>query len=244
MKITVDPHVHTIASGHAYSTLNDYIEEAKSIGLEMFAMTDHAPTMPGASDIFHFFNQVVIPREVDGVKILRGIEANVVGFDGSIDVPIKLMKRMDLIIGSFHPVCFPTGTKAENTRAYVEMMKKDLIQIIGHPGNLNVEVDIEEIVRVAKYYDVLIEINNSTFKNFSRRGSEENCEKFIELGLKHDIEFAVSSDAHVRYELGRFEHSISKLEKYAVPIEKIANANAESMIRFLKRKGKLLNEFD
>jgi putative hydrolase len=244
MKILVDPHVHTIASGHAYSTLNDYIEEAKSIGLEMFALTDHATSMPGASDVFHFYNQVVIPREVDGVKILRGIEANVVGFDGTIDVSNKLLKRMDLIIGSFHPICFPAGTKAENTRAYVEMMKRDLIQIIGHPGNLHVEVDIEEIVRVAKFYDVLIEINNSTFKNLSRRGSDVNCERFIEMGLKHDIEFSVSSDAHIRYELGRFEHSISKLEKYAVPIEKIANANAESMIRFLKRKGKLLNEFD
>ena len=244
MRITVDPHVHTIASGHAYSTLNDYIEEAKSIGLEMFAMTDHAPTMPGASDIFHFYNQIIIPREIDGIKILRGIEANVVGFDGTIDVPIKLMKRLDLIIGSFHPICFSTGTKSENTHAYIEMMKRDLVQIIGHPGNLHVEVDIEEIVRVAKYYDVLIEINTSTFKEGSRIVSEANCEKFIEMGLKHDIECSVSSDSHIRYELCRFENSIGKLEKFSVPVEKIANRNAESMIQFLKRKGKLINEFD
>ena len=243
MKILVDPHVHTIASGHAYSTLNDYIEEAKIKGLEMFAMTDHAKTMPGTADVFHFYNQIVIPREVDGIKILRGIEANVIGFDGTIDVPVRLAKRMDLIIGSFHPVCLPVGTKAENTKAYIEMLKKDFIQIIGHPGNLHVEVDIEEVVKAAKFYDVLIEINNSTFKNGSRSGSDLNCEKFIEIGLKEDIQFAVSSDSHIRYELGVFDNSLEKLNKYGVTIDKIANATADSMIQYLKRKGKLADDF-
>lgn len=244
MKIKVDPHVHTIASGHAYSTLNDYIEEAKKTGLEMFALTDHAPTMPGASDLFHFYNSIVIPREVDGVKILRGIEANVVGFDGTIDVPVRLLKRLDLIIGSFHPVCFPAGTRAENTRAYIEMMKRDLIQVIGHPGNLNVEVDIEEIVRVAKFYEVLIEINNSTFKGGSREGSEGNCDRFIEYGIKHGVGFSVSSDAHIRYELGRFDLSIDHLKKYEVPLSQVVNRDAASMIQFLRGKGKLLDAFD
>lgn len=244
MRILVDPHVHSIASGHAYSTLNDYLEEAKKIGLEMFAMTDHAPTMPGSCDIFHFFNQTVIPREVDGVKILRGVEANIVGADGEIDVPKRLLKRLDLVIGSYHPICFPAGTKAENTRAYVELMKQDLVQILGHPGNLHVEVDIEEIVKVAAYYDVLIEINNSTFKNGARVGSEANCDQFIDLGMKHNVGFSVSSDAHIRYELGRFEHSIAHLECFGVPLDRIVNRDAASMTAFLKRKGKLLDVSD
>jgi putative hydrolase len=224
--------------------LNDYIEEAKNMGLEMFAITDHAPKMPGSSDIFHFYNQSVIPREVDGIKILRGVEANIISFDGELDIPLKLHKRMDLVIGSFHPVCFPAGSKLENTRAYIELMKRDLVQILGHPGNLHVEVDIEEVVKAAVFYDVLIEINNSTFKKGSRYGSDDNCERFIELGLNEGANFAVSSDAHIRYELGRFENSIEKLEKFNVPMDRIANRNAEAMIRFLKRKGKLANDFD
>ena len=243
MKILVDTHVHTIASGHAYSTLNDYIEEAKIKGLEMFALTDHAIAMPGTADVFHFYNQVVIPREVNGIKILRGTEANVIDFNGSIDVEEKLKDTLDLIIGSFHPICLATGSKKDNTNAYINMMKKDQIQIIGHPGNLQVEIDIEEFVKAAKYYDIAIEINNSTFTTFSRKGSEKNCEQIIEMGLKHDAFFAVSSDAHIRYDLGNFTEALSRINKYNVPIEKIVNANSKSMIDFLMRKGKLLNGF-
>ncbi|MCK5764194.1 MAG: PHP domain-containing protein [Clostridiales bacterium] len=243
MKILVDTHVHTIASGHAYSTLNDYIEEAKIKGLEMFALTDHAIAMPGTAGVFHFYNQVVIPREVNGIKILRGTEANVIDFNGTIDVEEKLRDTLDLIIGSFHPICLATGSKKDNTNAYINMMKRNQIQIIGHPGNLQVEIDIEEFVKAAKYYDIAIEINNSTFTTISRKGSEKNCEQIIEMGLKHDAFFTVSSDAHIRYDLGNFTEALSRINKYNVPIEKIVNANSKSMIDFLMRKGKLTNGF-
>lgn len=37
----VDLHMHTVASTHAYSTLHDYIAEAKRKGIKLFAITDH-----------------------------------------------------------------------------------------------------------------------------------------------------------------------------------------------------------
>lgn len=37
----VDLHMHTVASTHAYSTLSDYIAEAKRKGIKLFAITDH-----------------------------------------------------------------------------------------------------------------------------------------------------------------------------------------------------------
>lgn len=41
----VDLHMHTVASTHAYSTLHDYIAEAKRKGIKLFAITDHGPDM-------------------------------------------------------------------------------------------------------------------------------------------------------------------------------------------------------
>lgn len=35
----VDLHMHTVASTHAYSTLSDYIAEAKRKGIKLFAIT-------------------------------------------------------------------------------------------------------------------------------------------------------------------------------------------------------------
>lgn len=37
----VDLHMHTVASTHAYSTLSDYIAQAKQKGIKLFAITDH-----------------------------------------------------------------------------------------------------------------------------------------------------------------------------------------------------------
>ncbi len=73
----VDLHMHTVASTHAYSTLSDYIAQAKQKGIKLFAITDHGPDMEDAPHHWHFINMRIWPRVVDGVGILRGIEANI-----------------------------------------------------------------------------------------------------------------------------------------------------------------------
>ena len=41
MKDILDLHTHTIASGHAYNTMNEMIAAAKSRGLEIYGITEH-----------------------------------------------------------------------------------------------------------------------------------------------------------------------------------------------------------
>lgn len=43
MDIVVDSHTHTIASGHAYSTILENALAAKNKGLKLLCTTDHAP---------------------------------------------------------------------------------------------------------------------------------------------------------------------------------------------------------
>ncbi|AID78130.1 hypothetical protein ECOLIN_05850 [Escherichia coli Nissle 1917] len=96
----VDLHMHTVASTHAYSTLSDYIAQAKQKGIKLFAITDHGPDMEDAPHHWHFINMRIWPRVVDGVGILRGIEANIKNVDGEIDC--KMFDSLDLIIAGFH----------------------------------------------------------------------------------------------------------------------------------------------
>ena len=49
LKYCLDTHTHTVASGHAYSTIHEMVEFAKQKGLSLLAITDHAPTMPGST---------------------------------------------------------------------------------------------------------------------------------------------------------------------------------------------------
>ena len=63
MKIIADTHAHTLASGHAYSTIKEMAAAAKAKGLKALALTEHAPEMPGTCGLFYFQNLDVVPRD-------------------------------------------------------------------------------------------------------------------------------------------------------------------------------------
>jgi len=71
----IDLHTHTIASGHAFGTVWENARAAKARGLEMIAITDHGPSMPGASNQLYFRCGDRIPRIIEGVKVLFGVES-------------------------------------------------------------------------------------------------------------------------------------------------------------------------
>jgi putative hydrolase len=48
MQLSADLHCHTIASGHAFSTLSEMASGAARRGLDLIAITDHGPSMDGA----------------------------------------------------------------------------------------------------------------------------------------------------------------------------------------------------
>ena len=49
MRFTLDTHTHTIASGHAYNTIDEMAVYAAGQGVTHLAITDHAPKMPGSA---------------------------------------------------------------------------------------------------------------------------------------------------------------------------------------------------
>lgn len=131
----VDLHMHTVASTHAYSTLSDYIAEAKRKGIKLFAITDHGPDMEDAPHHWHFINMRIWPRLVDGVGILRGIEANIKNINGEIDCSGKMFDSLDLIIAGFHEPVFAPHDKETNTQAMIATIASGKVHIISHPGN-------------------------------------------------------------------------------------------------------------
>ena len=59
----VDLHTHTIASGHAYSTIEAMIKAAEQKGIRLFGITEHAPEMPGTCSGLYFNNLCVLERK-------------------------------------------------------------------------------------------------------------------------------------------------------------------------------------
>lgn len=234
MKALIDLHTHTIVSGHAYSTVQENIQGAINQGLKYLGLSDHAPKMPGGPHPFYFHNIYCIPKEVDGLKILRGIEANILDYDGNTDVEEDgMLKHIDYAIASLHPPCIQPGTKEENTNAILNVMDKDKIKIIGHLDDSRYPVDYELVVKKAKEKKILLEVNNSSLKPTTfREGARENVTTMLELCKKYEVRIVLGTDSHISYDIGKFTFAEKIIEELEFPKELVINYNEEEIKEF------------
>ncbi|MEG0307686.1 MAG: phosphatase [Clostridium sp.] len=237
MKALIDLHTHTISSGHAFSTLKENIEEAKNKGLKILGIADHAERMPGTASYFYFKNMRVIKEEIMGVRILKGIEANIIDFEGNIDVQEDLALELDYIIASLHPPCINPGTLEENTNALLKVMDNPNVKVIGHPDDNRYALDYEKLVLEAKKKNMVFEINNSSLVpgNF-RENAPENQKKLLLLCKEHGVKVIMGSDAHICYDVGEFSYCYKMLEEIQFPEELVLNFSVDSLDYILNRK--------
>jgi len=238
MKIVADLHIHTIASGHAYSTVMENARAAADRGLEMIAITDHGPAMPGGPHAYHFGNQKVIPDEVFGVRILKGVEANIIDRDGNLDLEDYRLAQLDIVLAGLHNICSPVGSVGENTAMMINAIKNRWVDVIVHPGNPEYLIDALAVVQAAVEYDVAIEINNSSLK-LSRVGSKPYCEKIICLAKQYGAKMVVGSDSHFALAVGDFTEAQELLRKYDIAPHEILNTSITAISNHLKRHSHL-----
>lgn len=230
----MDLHTHTIASGHAYSTILEMAEAAGRKGIELLGITEHGPAMKGSCDTIYFENLKVIPRERYGVQMLFGAEANVMDENGTLDLPDELLARMDLCVASLHIPCFPPQGREENTRAYRNVMKNPYVNIIGHPDDPRYPIDFRAVVETAKEQHVLLEMNNSSLVPTSfRKATEEGYLEFLELCREYDQPIVMGSDAHVDIDVGNHGYVAAILEKADFPEHLIVNTDVEKVKPYL-----------
>lgn len=248
MKLVLDIHNHTVASGHAYSTVMDYVQAAKAAGLSLIAITDHAPAMPGSATRAYFTNLHVIPDEIEGVVVMKGAELNIMGPDGALDLPDGLLSQLSPNIASIHPPCFrftteePTDAQRfeETTQTYLNVMDHPQIHIIGHPGDPRYPFDMEKVVRKSLLTGTLLEMNNSSLNPRSYRyGSEHILLELLALCKEMGCPIVVGSDAHFSSACGALEDTAALLKKANFPKELVANTSTDLFYALLKRKSEL-----
>ena len=97
MKIIADLHTHTIVSQHAFSTVDEIINAAKDKGFLAVAITDHGPKSSDGAKPVHFRSMHNIPEYVNGIRVLRGAEANIIDYDGNIDLRKNVLLSIDIL---------------------------------------------------------------------------------------------------------------------------------------------------
>jgi putative hydrolase len=239
--IKVDLHVHSITSGHAYSTVEECARAAAAKGLEAFAVTDHGPAMPGSGNVYHFWNLKVLPRRWHGVLVLRSAEVNILDAGGRLDLPDGVLEKLDVVHAGLHPYTGYGGESVEdNTAALLAAISHPLVDIIVHPDNPSFPVDMRRVVEAALRDGKALEVNNSSFV-YTRKGSEENCLEMARLMAGRGGLVAVGSDAHVATFAGEFSRAVEILRETDTAPQSVINYSIERLEEFLASRGKRLN---
>ena len=234
-KYLIDLHIHTNTSPHAYSTLEENVNRAKEKGMKVIAITNHGPALPDSPHWWSLVNMRVIPEYIEGVRVLKGVETNVLDEYGNFDINQRVYDTMDILLCGLHPVenYGDILDIEKNTRAVINMIKSQKIDIMVHLGNPQFPLHYEEIVKAAKESNVALEINNSSLKG-SRKGSKPNCRKIAELCKKYDCLISLGTDSHISYDIGEFDEAISLLNDINFPESNIINSSVEKLETFLK----------
>lgn len=233
--IYLDLHTHTVVSGHAYSTLNENIAAAKQHGLKIYGISDHAPKMPGSTHLFYFRNLHVVPDTVQGIRVLKGAELNIMDVEGHVDLDESTLKMLDYAIASLHVPCFGTHhTEAENTQAMINAVHNPFVKILGHPDDSRYPIDQEAVVLACKETHTLIEVNNSSMNpKSSRVGGRENMLGMLQYCKQHNVPVLFGSDAHYCDAIGQFQRCEEVCAAAQLPASLIVNSNPELIREYL-----------
>ncbi len=241
MLFTGDYHTHTVYS-HGIGTVEENVNEAIKKGLKEIAITDH-----GLNHIFFPIKRKKlenISRHVRSlndtekrIKIYMGVEANFISEEGEIDIRENEYKYFDLVLCGYHKCVYsksgkyffniavpshinkifkPTKKQLErNTRMYLNAIKYNPIDIITHV-NHDISVDVLKIAEQAAKYGTYLELNSKTITL--------NDKVLINELLSTKVEFIVNSDAHSPLNVGNFKNAENLIEKYEIPLFRIANS--------------------
>jgi putative hydrolase len=230
-----DLHTHTIASTHGYSSLTEMAQGAADAGIKLFATTDHGPGSPDSPHLWHFHNYKILPRKICGVWLLKGVEANIMDEFGSIDMNEKELSFCEWVIASYHTSCVTFRRTSELvTQGYQKLCENPLIDVIGHPTTAMFPCDFEAVLKTAKEYGKLIELNEGSLQ--WKPGAMENAAQCYGLCKKLGVPIVVNSDAHYHTLVGKYPLSEKLLEELDFPNELIYSLDADRIMELAARK--------
>jgi len=237
MNFILDIHCHTVNSGHAFSTISENAAYAQSIGLTHIGIADHGPGMPGGAHLYSFTNLWILPEYINGVRVLKGVEANIMDENGKLDLPKSILGKMEFVVASMHRGVFPPQNKEVHTQAMIRAMENPNMHILGHPGDPWFDIDVKEVVSAAARTGTIIEINSQSLNPCSHRfqGNEIFMEILAwckELG----VPVLASSDAHYFTYVGDVDRAKELILQAGLTNEQVINTSADNLAAVITRK--------
>ena len=204
-----DLHTHSTWSD-GKSTIKEMSAEAKRLGYEYIAITDHSVSSRIANglDIKRLKQKMEKIKEantvIKGIKIIMGSEVDIKP-DGELDYPDEVLKELDIVVASVHSNF--KMNKDEMTERITKALSNPYVAALGHPtgrliGERNpYELNIDEVIDTAKKYGKALEVNSSYMRLDLK---DEHIKKTLGKGVK----LVISTDAHHTDQLMQMRYGI------------------------------------
>lgn len=258
MILSADYHTHTVYS-HGKGRIIDNALAAKEKGLAEIGISDHGFAHPA----FGLTKRKIPQMKADckdatlktGVKVLLGIESNIIGTDGTVDLKPAFYDDFDIFLAGIHKfVLYKFGTVFSlfspnflnstfkkthvsdsliktNTKTFINVIKNNPVDVITHL-NFCCYADAVEVAKAAADYGTYLELNS--------KKTHLTDDELYGI-LKTDVNFVINSDAHSPERVGEISLVESLLERVKIPEERIMNINGKfPAMRFRAFKEKSL----
>ena len=235
VQIRADLHTHTVASTHAYSTVTEMARAAAETGLRLLGITDHGPGSPDAPHVWHFHNYKILPRAIDGVWLLKGVEANIMDEFGTLDMDAHELSFCEWVIASYHTSCVSfERTPALVSQGYRKICENPDVDVIGHPTTAMFPFDYQPVLKCFKEAGKLVEINESSLQ--WKQGALENAKTVYAICKKYEIPIVLNTDAHYAGLVGKTPIAMQLLRDLDFPAHLIVNLEAERIMEMASKK--------
>jgi putative hydrolase len=232
--LEVDFHSHTFFSLCGIHTHIEMLTYAKYIGMKGLAITDHGAAQ-NSRFCPPFFDRLKDP--VPGIRMLKGIEANLLDEKGTTDIPVQYIKNLDIILLGLHP--HPDIAMEQTAEKYTAMLieaieRNRCIDLITHPNEIDYPIDFEALALCAKNHGVALELNNS--KILYNRTTDKKTMDLINACKKVGCRMAITSDAHALHEIGLDESALPYLKRTGFPDNLLVNNTGEKAFAFIEER--------
>ena len=257
MILSSDYHTHTVYS-HGKGQIIDNALVAKEKGLKEIGISDHGFSHPAFGLTKRKLPKMRVECDLatkqTGVNVLLGIESNIIGTDGTVDLKPKTYDYFDIFLAGIHKfVMYKFGTAfslfipnffsstfnkkkisksliKNNTKTFINVIKNNPVDVITHV-NFCCFADAVEVAKAAADYGTYIELN--------AKKTHLTDEELFNVA-KTGVNFVISSDAHTPDRVGEISLVEKLLQRVSVPESQIANINGKlPKMRFksFKEKG-------
>lgn len=216
------------------NSIEEMAMSAQKMGLEYIVITDHTKTlaMTGGSDEKKLLKQLDYIRKLNTkIKVLSGAEVNILK-DGSLDIEDKVLAKLDVVGAAIHSHF--NLSRQEQTKRIIKAMENPHIDIIFHltARLINrrepIELDIDEIIKVAKKTGTVLEIDASPSRSDVK-------DEYIRQCVKAGVKMSIDSDAHSILHFQYLEFGITQARRGWATKDDIINAwPVDKMLKMLK----------